>query len=153
MKTVYTAVTARLKSKVKALRWIDLDTGQLERSPAIATETGRPALAYPCALVGITITRAEDITDSAQECEARIIIRLAFNSEMRTGAAAPASAAATSLKPYDIIADVYAVLQGWGTGNFDPLSRVSQQKESNSNGQFVYRIEFMTSFEDHTAGQ
>jgi hypothetical protein len=153
MKTIYSAVMARLKTKVKPLRWIDLDTGQLERAPVLKPELERQALAFPCALVGINIPRSENITDTEQDCEARVIVRLAFNQEMRTNAAAPASVAPAALKPYDIIADVYAALQGWGTPNFDPLSRVSQQKENSRNGLFIYRIEFKTEFEDQTASK
>lgn len=151
MKTIYSAVIERLKSKVKSLKWIDLDTGQLERAPVLNSELERSPLAFPCVLVGINIPHAEDITDTDQDCEARVVVRLAFNQEMRTNAAAPASVAPAALKPYDIIADTYAALQGWGTTNFDPLSRISQQKENSRNGLFIYRIEFKTEFEDQTA--
>lgn len=153
MKTVYSAVMARLKSEVKALKWIDLDTGQLERAPVLKPELDRAPLAFPCALVGINIPRSEDVTDTDQDCEARIVVRLAFNQEMRTSSAAPPPVAPVALKPYDIIADTYAALQGFGTDNFDPLSRVSQAKENSRNGLFIYRIEFKTEFEDRTASQ
>lgn len=153
MKTVYSAVITRLKAKVKALRWIDLDTGQLERSPALNPEVERAPMAFPCALVGIAIYNAKDITTDDQDCEARITIRLAFNHEMRTGADTLSPVRTVSLKPYDVIADVYAALQGWGTENFNPLSRMSQQKENSRNGLFIYRVEFMTEFEDRTASQ
>lgn len=151
MKTIYSAVIARLKTKVKALRWIDLDTGQLEKVPALNPELDRQALAFPCALVGIAIARASDITPFAQDCAARVTVRLAFNQEMRTNAGAPASSAPAALKPYDVIADAYAALQGWGTGQFTPLSRISQQKENSRNGLFIYQIVFSTDFEDDTA--
>lgn len=153
MKTIYSAVIERLKSKVKSLKWIDLDTGQLERAPVLKPELERAPLSFPCALVVINISRAENITDTDQDCEARIVVRLAFNQEMRSSAAAPSHIAPVALKPYDIIADVYAALQGWGTANFDPLSRISQQKENSRNGLFIYRIEFETEFEDQTSSQ
>jgi len=153
MKTVYSAVMERLKEKVKSLRLIDLDTGQLERVPVLKPELDRAPLAFPCALIGINIPRSEDITDTDQDCDARVVVRLAFNQEMRTSSAAPASVASVALKPYDIIADTYAALQGWGTENFDPLSRVSQGKENSRNGLFIYKIEFRTEFEDQTASQ
>lgn len=153
MKTIYSAVIKRLKTKVKALKWIDLDTGQLEKIPALNPELDRQALAFPCALVGINITGAEDITELDQDCRARVVVRLAFNQEMRTNAAAPPSVAPAALKPYDIIADTFAALQGWSTDNFDPLSRISQQKENSRNGLFIYQIVFKTEFEDQTASE
>ncbi len=144
MKTVYLAVMERLKTKVTALKWIDLDTGQLE-----ATDE-RPAVAFPCALFTIAIPKASDITDMDQECEARITVRFAFNQEMRTDSTAPKRVVESAMNPYDIIASAYAALQGWGNASFEPLSRTSQGKE-NSRGLFVYRMEFKTRFEDQTA--
>lgn len=148
MKTVYTAIMERLKTRVPALKWIDLDTGQLETGSG---EIDRPAVAFPCALVTIGVTRSSDITDLIQDCEASIVIRIAFDQQMRTNAAAPAQAINAGLTPYAIIADVYSALQGYGTVNFDPLSRISQGKENGMNGLFIYRIEFRTTFEDQTA--
>lgn len=149
MKTVYTAVMERLKT-INALRWIDLDTGQLE---AGGGETDRPAVAFPCALITIAIPRSTDITDLSQDCDARIIVRLAFDQQMRTNSAAPANVIESAMNPYDTIADVYGILQGWGDNAFDPLSRISQGKENSRAGMFVYRIEFRTTFEDQTANQ
>ena len=146
MKTVYSAVMERIKSEVKPLKWIDLDTGQLERAPVLKPELERTPLAFPCALIGIDIPRTKDVTDTDQDCDVRIIVRLAFNQEMRTNSAAPASVVPAALKPYDIIADTYAALQGWGTESFNPLSRVNQSKENSRNGLFIYRIEFRTEF-------
>lgn len=149
MKTVYTAVMGRLKT-INALRWIDLDTGQLE---AGGGETDRPAVAFPCALISIEIPRSTDITDRSQDCEARITIRLAFDQQMRTNSAAPEKVIETAMNPYDTIADVYGALQGWSGNEFDPLSRISQGKENGRGGLFIYRIVFRTTFEDQTAEQ
>lgn len=144
MKTIYTALMARLKDKVPALRWIDLDTGQLETND-------RSPVAFPCALISIAIASATDITDTTQECSARIKVRLAFNQPAKTDSAAPANILEKSLNPYDLIADTYAALQGYYTDHFDSLSRTRQDRENNRNGLFVYSIEFSTTFVDETA--
>lgn len=144
MKTIYTAVMARLKEKVPALRWIDLDTGQLETSD-------RPPVAFPCALISISIPSAKDVTDTVQECSARIKVRLAFDQPVKTDSATPNAVLQQSLNPYDIIADVYAALQGFYTVNFDSLSRTRQERENGRNGLFVYSLEFSTTFTDETA--
>lgn len=150
MKTVYTAVMERLAARVPALKWIDLDTGQLENGSG---ETDRPAVAFPCALISISIPLAGDLTDYIQDCDARIMVRLAFDQQMRTNAAAPAQVIDTALTPYDIISDVYAALQGYGTVNFSPLSRTGQSPDKSRAGLFVYQISFRTTFEDLTASQ
>jgi hypothetical protein len=143
MKTIYTAVMARLKEKVPALRWIDLDTGQLETSD-------RPPVAFPCALISISIPSAKDVTDTVQECSARIKVRLAFDQPTKTDSATPTAVLQQSLNPYDVISEVYAALQGFYTANFDSLSRTRQDRETGRNGIFIYSLEFVTSFEDNS---
>ncbi|HLW09763.1 MAG TPA: hypothetical protein VKX35_05140 [Fermentimonas sp.] len=146
MKTIYNDILSRLKEKVPAIKWIDFDTGQLE-SPE------RPAVAFPCALISISISGASDITDNVQDCTGRIRIRLAFDQQMRTEASAPDTVRNKSLQPYDIIADVYSALQGFATIHFEPLTRVRQDKENSLYGLFIYFIEFNVEFEDQTAEQ
>lgn len=144
MKTIYTAVMARLKDKVPTLRWIDLDTGQLEVGD-------RPPVAFPCALISISIASARDVTDTVQECSARVRVRLAFDQPAKTDSATPTDVIEKSLNPYDVIAEVYAALQGFYTANFDSLSRARQDRETSINGLFVYSLEFITTFTDETA--
>ncbi|HHU96845.1 MAG: hypothetical protein QM237_10845 [Bacteroidota bacterium] len=144
MKTIYNAITARLKEKVPAIRWIDFDKGQLD-------SMDRPAVAFPCALLTISVSNARNITDHVQECTGRVRVRLAFDRQMKTDAATPPEHLEKALEPYDVIADVYAALQGFGTANFDPLVRARQDAEKRSDGLFVYFIEFSVIFEDETA--
>lgn len=143
MKTIYSAVIARLEEKVPALKWIEMDLGQLSQP--------NPPVAYPCALVGIKLPKCKSLTDTLQDCEARISIRLAFNTQLTTSAATPEESRNASLVVYDAIAAVYAALQGWGTEHFNTLDRTSQGDEPGKNGLFIYKIEFSTTFEDATA--
>lgn len=144
MKTIYTAITARLKEKVPAMRWIDFDKGQLE-----ATE--RPPVAFPCALLTISVTGTKNITDHIQDCAGQLRVRLAFDQQMKTDSATPEEHIRKALEPYDVIADVYAALQGFGTQHFDSLSRTRQGKENSRHGLFIYAIDFAINFEDETA--
>lgn len=144
MKTIYTAIMARLKEKVPALRWIDFDTGQLETSE-------RPPVAFPCALLTISVNNARNITDHIQDCSGQLRVRLAFDHQMKTDSVTPSAHLESALEPYDVIADVYAALQGFHTENFDALTRTRQEKENGRHGLFVYFIEFAVNFEDETA--
>lgn len=144
MKTIYTAIMARLKEKVPAIRWTDFDKGQLEASE-------RPAVAFPCALLTISVTGAKNITDHIQDCSAQLRVRLAFDQQMKTDSATPAEHIEKALEPYDVIADVYAALQGFGTSHFDTLSRTRQGKENSRHGLFIYTIDLALNFEDETA--
>ena len=145
MKVIYSALIARLKETVPALKWIDWDTGQLEAN------TERPAVRFPCALITISIPQAKDITETIQDCTTHVVVRLAFDPMERTSSEAPPEAREQALQPYDVIADTYAALQGFETPHFHALSRTSQAKENNRLGLFVYRISFKTDFEDDTA--
>jgi len=136
---------ARLKKEVPAIRWIDWDKGQLKVK-------GRPSVAFPCALLGIHIAGANDITPTIQHCNTIVRIRLAFDQPMKTDSASRPEHLDKALEPYDIISDVYKALQGFSTPNFDPLSRMKQMEETNSHGLFTYIIDFRTEFEDNTAG-
>lgn len=143
MKVIYKNIVNRLKTEVPALRWIDFDTGQLEN-------TQRPPVAFPCALLNIAINSATDITDTIQECRGTITVRMAFEQHSNTNSSVPDEHLETALQPYEIIADVYKSLQGYGTEYFDPLSRVRQGKENNKS-LFVYSIVFSVNFDDETA--
>lgn len=131
-----------------SLYWFDWDKGQLKKKD----ETGRYPVVYPCALVRISIPKAQDVTYTIQDCKATIAITLAFDplSMGRTAANAPEEIRAQGLEPYDTIADVYKLLQGFGTDQFSPLSRKSA-KELTHPDLFVYEIVFVTEFEDNTA--
>lgn len=146
MKTIYTAVMARLKDQVPELKWIDLDTGQLD------VKSDRPAVLFPCALIGIGVRPKRNITDTIQECDAIVTIRLAFDPKTnRSNGEATEEVRAKSLALYDTIADVYAALQGYGTDNFDSLCRTEQGKENSLNGYFQYKIVLKAGYEDNTA--
>lgn len=150
MKTIYTAVIARLTEKVPALKWVDMDKGQLK-------ETGdgqKPSVAYPCALISIAIPKSKDITDTIQDCTGTIGVLLAFDpfTMNRTAAQVEEAVREQHLEPYEVIADTYVALQGWGTDNFNPLSRTSQGEDKSTNKKlFSYKINFSTQFEDETA--
>lgn len=144
MKTIYNAILERLETQVPQLRWIDLDCGQLET-------IDKPPVAFPCALLQINIPQTDDITDTTQDCKAKIVVHLAFDYVGRTANNAPAIEREKSLKVYDTIADVYKALQGFGTEHFDCLSRTRQGKEKSRHGYFQYHIDFRCDFEDLTA--
>lgn len=141
---------AQLKEKVPALRWIDFDTGQLDAFSG-GSDVARPPVAFPCALITIGVTGAVNLTDYIQDCNGHLRVRLAFDRQMKTDSATPAEHLDDALQPYDVIADVYAALQGFGTQHFDTLSRVRQGKENSRNGLFIYTIDFALNFEDETA--
>jgi hypothetical protein len=141
MEEIYKAIMAQLKQEVPELKWIELDEGQLEYY------TDRPAVAFPCVLIDITINRCEDLYERAQLCQATIGIRIAQNIPVnRTNAGAPDPIRESALERYRLIEKIYQSLQSWPSGLFNPLSRTGQKKESRKDGLFVVRIDFTTQF-------
>ncbi|WP_165043749.1 hypothetical protein [Dysgonomonas sp. ZJ709] len=149
MKTIYNAVIGQLSGLLPTtVRWIDWDKGQLKK----IGKDDRPDVSLPCLLIGISIPQSKDITYTSQSCKATITIKLAFDVNLtnRTSGNAPQEARDKALEPYDLIAEVYKRLQGFGTVNFTPFSRTSQGEEQH-NTLFVYRQSFTCEFEDLTA--
>lgn len=141
MKVIYDALLKRLQT-IKPLRYIDMDTGQLE---VPFTDTKRPPVAYPAALISIAVNRAKEITEQKQLCNARITIRIADDTYRRT--AAHQSERSRSLQIYDLVEEVRESMQGFtGEEAFSPLSRQSQEREHTSSGLFIYCLDFETSF-------
>ncbi|MDD7438591.1 MAG: hypothetical protein PUK66_07165 [Bacteroidales bacterium] len=141
MKAIYNALIERLKT-ITELRYIDMDSGQLEVG---YSDTKRPPIVYPAALVTIDVARQKDITELSQLCSARITIRIADDTPMRT--AAHQGGRSASLQIYDLIDDVRRELQGYTGGEiFSPLSCQSQELERSNGGLFIYKLTFDTTF-------
>ena len=145
MKVIYTAVMARLKEQVPSL-WVDLDDGVIDKAGG-----DRPAVSFPAALVSIDLPNCKDVADDGehQVCKARVIVRIAQNPlASRTSSEAKAGIRESALERYDLIEEIIAALQGWGTEHFNSLSRVKQAKENRTDGLFVYGVEFESAFYD-----
>lgn len=148
MKTVYMSIMNRLASEIPALSWIELNISQLK-----LIEKGELLpITYPCALIGISMPECIDITERTQDCRLAVEITLLFDpiEVGQTAANASEEDRNNALRPYDIISDVYKTLQGFGTDQFNALSRISEGREY-SEILYVYKINFLSDFVDTTA--
>jgi hypothetical protein len=139
MKTIYSAILARLTERAPELAWIDIDLGQADN------QRERPGVAFPCALVDVALNNCEDLYGAAQLCRASVRVRVIQNP--------PVNRTPEGLERYGLVNSVYDALQGYGTDYFNPLTRKSQQRESRSDGLFIVRIEFATEFEEYQGGE
>lgn len=144
MKTIYMQLIKQIQDKVPAIRWIDLNTGQLEVPFA---DNQRPPVSYPCVVIDITIDHTTSITDTLQECDATIVLTIADDRHYRTSSNTTPFPA---LNQYELIADIYSALQGYSdeADQFTPLNRTRQERLRSNSGLFLYRITFTTSFID-----
>ena len=140
MKTILSAVIKQLRADCPFLKTIEADLGQLDVRYG---ETSRPPVAYPCVVVSMAVTGRVDVTPKLQECDAVITVTYATDRVGLTGD--------KTLLPYDEASEVYAALQGFGTREFEPLSRKSGSADGSKPGLFRYRWTFATSYVDETA--
>jgi hypothetical protein len=135
---VFTAICDRLEDAVTELAWIDFDTGQLD----LAGE--RPAVAFPAALVDITLPACNDTGGGEQDVTCNIQLRLAFLPAGNTNHLSPVREDALAI--FNVVAKVHAALQGWATGELSELSRTSATTERRKDGLKVFRINYQTTF-------
>ena len=129
-------------NQLKLIRFSDLDKGQLE------SNTDRPAVAFPCVLIGIELPNTVDIGNDKQKCQARINLRIAFDYTGRTGSNVPTPVQEQSLAYFDLIDAIYKTFQGYFGSGFTRFSRVSLREERRNDGLKVLTMPIATTFID-----
>lgn len=136
---VYTAIADRLKDEVSALRWIDMDTGQLD------VQAERPAVAFPACLIDVNYPVCVDLGQTIQNVDCQVVLRVAFNFTGQTSHVAPGRTDALN-SMFSVLAAIHAALQGWGSEALTNFSRVSATAEKRRDGLKVYRLVYNTGF-------
>lgn len=140
-KQIFIDICDRIEAEVPELKWIDLDTGDID------IQTERHPVAFPACLIDINYPSCEDQADNKQLVRANIIIRLAFQPQGATNNKSPVRAQA--LEIFDMVEKVHGALQGWhNAGTFSTLTRVSAAGERRRDGFKVYRLLYQTTFID-----
>ena len=146
MKQHYLSIAARLREVCPFLRTIDIDRGQLD---IVWAESSRPAVAYPCVLLRLSVSRREDLTPTLQECTATLTVTYATDRVQETADHVPEERRMAGLAPYDEADEIYGALQGWDAdGTFAPLSRVREESVRLHDGIFAERFTFETEYRD-----
>lgn len=145
-KDFFIAITGRLSACVPALRWVELDEGQLS-SPE------RPSVAFPCALVDIAYSDCQTVSGSfgSQRVKATVTVRVAFKRLAPTAAMSPDSVRPHALSYLDTLQEIHKkALQWWnGNGLFNPLQRVSCLPEKQRHSDIkAYVMTYRTEFSD-----
>jgi hypothetical protein len=142
MKTLFLAISDRLKTQIEALKWIDLDTGQLEHYE------GRPAVLFPCALIDIEYPNCEDLDSLSQKVDATITLRLAFEPKGETNTAAPDLTRTRALTILDTVEAIHDALQGYTENEFSELSRANLKIEKREDPLKVYNLIYTTTLQE-----
>lgn len=144
-KELITLTMDRLSTLVPAIRWIDLEDGQL-----IIAE--RPPLAYPACLIDLSYPSTRTAPDSRrQSVMAEIRLTFVFQAPGATSAVAPGSVRARSFERYDIMNAVHSALQGWDAGGLfsTPMSRTRvAPRGTRGDGLKVYDASYQLGYMD-----
>ncbi len=141
-KDFFIAITDHIKTSVPQIKWVDADEAQLNVSV-------RPPLAFPACLVDISYPHCETISGGKQHISARVELRVVFNIQGSTNAAAPAMVRERSLARFDTLEALHKALQWWNAdGLFNPLRRISSTPERRADDLKVYKVVYETEFFD-----
>lgn len=140
MKALYLKAL-ELLATVPAIKYADLDKGQLEGTPT------RVPLQFPCALVKVELVNAQDIAGGQQKCQARLTLRIAFSyAGERTGSNATDDVRNESLNYFDVVDDVHQAFQGQYGDGLTRLSRLQAVEERRNDGLKVLGLPYSTTF-------
>ncbi|WP_040556266.1 hypothetical protein [Prevotella disiens] len=141
-KEFFITITDYIKTSVPQIKWVDADEAQLNVS-------GRPPLAFPACLVDISYPQCETLSGGRQRIGARIELRVVFNLQGSTNAAAPNFVRERALARFDVLQALHNALQWWNAGGlFDPLRRISSTPERRADDLKVYKVVYETEFFD-----
>lgn len=144
MEFLYEKILERLQA-IPELKWIDLDHGQLDYYEH------RPSVSFPCALIGLQISKAEDLGAKKQTCQAIVNIRLGFDFTGNTNAVTSKPQREKSMHYFKVANEVYKALQGFKDENINSLSRMNLREEKRNDHYKVINIPFSTAFNDYSS--
>jgi len=144
---LYKDVSDRLTEKVTALRWVDLEYGQLE----IPEETY--PLQFPCALIDFPQMDFENELEGNQQASIMIQIRIGLDlyEDFHVVDGVESPDLETALDRLKIITDVHKALHRFETDYATGLMRVSIQTERRDDGIKVIALYYACMAKDDSA--
>ena len=146
----YLALKDHIVQQVPAIKWVDLDLGQLENY-----ET-RPPVAFPCVLVDYPNAEYKELGTLVEWGDTSVQLRLGFAPFSSANSAAPLSAQEQALQHYEIEQSLFVALHGWqavynGNTICEPHIRTRVATEGRDYAHRVRVILFTTAFQDDAA--
>lgn len=149
MKSLYNrlliALQAHITANLPAIKYVELDLGQLE-----LYET-RPAVAFPCALVRIA-GNYQQRQFNTQINNFTLTVKLAFDVYGNTSNLVPQAAREKALEYFETEQELYLQLQNWDAGGLliTGLTRISDADQYADDGMRKRLVTFTGSFADDT---
>lgn len=133
---------------VTALKFIDLDTGQLEYKESDM----RPSVLLPCALFDFVDDKLESLSYGAQEGEAILEVRIGVDPYTHATQYFTDTQKANALQFFEIENLVNLALHGWCNSQyFSPLQRISMHTEKRNDKLRVRVLRYRFNYLDNSA--
>ena len=146
---IYKDISDRLTDKVAAMRWIELEYGQLE-----IPEENYP-VQFPCSLIDINFNECQDELEGNQQVMVQITVRVGIDLYedlmVIDGAGVPDQAAA--LEKLQLVIDVHKALHRFETDYMTPLVRTAMTTERRDDGLKVFALVYMAAVKDDSAAK
>lgn len=145
---IFLDIQQRLASQVPDIKFIDLDTGQLEYKK----EDMRPAVLLPCALIDFVHVDYDELSGYAQIATATVRVRLAVDPFTQATHYFSDPQKETALNFFNLEHNANKALHGYAnTEYYTPLARKRVQTELRNDKLRVIVMDYTTSFNDDTA--
>lgn len=138
MEVTYKELLTRLKTEVPALRWIDLDRGQLE------DPEGNYTFDSPAVFISFGTIGWGSIGERVEHGQAELSFRIAFKSYHDTNNHTPESVVGLAMTDLAIRKNVCAALHGFEGTNFNALQHTGTVQEPRDDGLLVFTETYQT---------
>lgn len=147
MEAIYELVASRIQEKVPAIRWIDLDCGQVDY------QEYRAAVEFPALLVSVSLAGCRQMGQrGTQLCQATVQLRLVCMVFDDTNIGAPELVREAAMEPYRIAGKIQEALQWWQPPNGNDLGRFNRANlapEKRDDGLTVLTMNYDVAYTDN----
>jgi hypothetical protein len=145
---IFLTIQNQLQTAVPELKFIDLDTGQLEYKDA----NDRPAVLFPCVLFDVVDADYSDDAQNIQESEALLEVRIAVDPFTGSTNYFTDTQKQNAINFFNIEHRVNLALHGWCDSQyFGPLTRRKARTERRKDNIRVRVLHYKFVFSDYTA--
>jgi hypothetical protein len=142
MEEIFTEILEKLTTTMPELKWIDLQKGQMKYE--------KPPVAFPAALIKVTIPKSDNITKKLQIVDAIVEVSFCFDFIGKTNNKMLAAQRTKSLAYLRTVDKGHKNLQGFETEYFSNLSRISAIEQERPDGYKVMDLTYTTTYREDT---
>lgn len=145
--TLFIALQERIKEKVSEIRYIDLDTGQLNEE--------RPSVSFPAVLISIDSFSFENLVENKQVGEGTVSFKIVTDTYSNTNSLTPEEWKAKALDVFNLEWAIYKALHNWKPSaedwQYGYLNRDSTHNHVVQQGLIIRESVFSLNYEDDKA--